>query len=206
MKPSAKRVTFAEDRFDNVPKNSKRIGAHRVIAKPTYFWQWFLVMIIAIVVLTAVGIFTLTRIGADRVPFASQVEGQTEGPAPVESEVNPDATVAVLNGVETAGLGESVGNQISENKWGNTSFVGNAAEPSVEISAVFYTEESDRSAAQGLAEQLGGVSTYLNESYSDLGTDLVVVLGADYAGPGADEAADFAQPGLNEDGADVAMS
>lgn len=193
-KSTATRVTFTEDRFDSVPQSRGRIGAHRVVAKQSHFWQWLLIMVVAIVVLTAIGIFTLSRVGADRVPFAQQGEATSGQETKVTVEVDPDATVAVLNGTETAGLGDSVGDQISTNKWGNTIFVGNSAEPGVEISAVFYTQESDQSAAAGLAEQLGGVSTYLNESYADLGTDLVVVLGTDYAGPGMDEAAEFVAP------------
>ena len=38
-----------------------------------------------------------------------------------------------------------------------------------------------------LAKELGGVSTFQGSDYDEYGARLIVLLGADYAGPGSDQ-------------------
>jgi hypothetical protein len=196
-KASVKRVTFAEDRFDDVPKKGKRsgqIGAHRVVARQGHFWQWLLVMLIVTVLLSAAGIFTLHRIGANNVPFAQRVSESEEKPQEVKAKLDPSATVAVLNGTDTTGLGEAVGDAVGKNKWGDVQYIGNTKDTATDISAVFYGDKDDQAAAEGLADKLGGVSTYLNKTYESIGTKLVILVGPDYAGPGKDDVDKTARP------------
>ncbi len=191
---SPTRGRFAEDRFDRVPsagKNTGQIGAHRMVARRNGFWPWLLMMLVAIFVLVAAGIFGLSRIGTDSIPFADGVPDSKPGTERVQAVVDPEKTVAVLNEADVPGLAEAVGDEITKNGWGQVVYIGAAHQHDQAITAVFYAGDANLAAAEGLARQLGGASTYLNASYDELGADLVVILGDDYVGPGHDRAAEF---------------
>ena len=81
-------------------------------------------------------------------------------------------------------MAQSLATVITDEKWGSIILAVPAATTDVTISAVFYTDAENEAAALGLAEKLGGVSTYLNADYAEGEADLVVLIGADYAGPG----------------------
>lgn len=174
------------DRFDELP-HSSRVGAHRVTGRPRRFWAYFLTALIAIVALTVAGILVLNF--SDRSFFRSD----QAGPAPthverVTPQIDPSATVVVLNGTPTPNLAAGVDHVITQNQWGTILFSDDAATNDVAISAVFYSSPEDEAAAAGLAAKLGGVSTYQTDDYGQYGARLIVLLGADYAGPGESEA------------------
>lgn len=179
------------DRFEHSP--SKKVGAHRQQPRPRYVWQWLLVSGLAVVLLTGAGIVGLTLLGgSSALPLGD--EGQSQPfEEPVEGKLDPEASVAVLNGTKTPNLAAALDQLITENEWGTILFSGTAASSDVEISAVFYSNGDSEAAAKGLAAELGGVSTYVSEDYLEYGADLVVLLGADYAGPGFDEAAELTE-------------
>lgn len=194
------RQDYPEDRFDRTPR-SGRVGAHRVTARPRHFWQYLIVALLAFALLTTVGVIVVQSFGGSSGPIGTSEEPrptQTDAPA----ELDPTATVAVLDGTQTPDLGMNVDQTITAEGWGQILFSEKLAEPDVEISAVFYRDPADEAAARGLAEKLGGVSTYVTEDYEELGARLIVLLGADYAGPGADAAAAQAEadPGAPVEG------
>lgn len=179
------------DRFDRLPKNP-RVGAHRISGRVRRFWRYFLVALIAIALLVTAGIIGVNSIGSGTGSNgASGSNGETAAPQPAQTqpELDPTATVVVLNGTTTPNLAAGVDEVITRNGWGQIMFSDNAVSSDVEISAVFYASEADEAAALGLAAELGGVSIYESQNYTEYGARLVVLLGADYAGPGAEEAA-----------------
>ncbi|WP_245907502.1 LytR C-terminal domain-containing protein [Leucobacter massiliensis] len=181
------RGDFPEDRFDRV-EPSGRVGAHRITARPRYVWQYLVAGLLGFALLTTLGIVVVQGMGgADALPLG-RGDGESAAPARVQAELNPDATVAVLNGTETPDLAATVDGIITSEQWGQIRFSGAAASSDVSISAVFYADPADEAAAEGLAAKLGGLSTYVTEDYADYGVQLVVLLGADYAGPGLEEA------------------
>lgn len=189
---SQSRQALPEDRFDNLPK-SRRVGAHRITAKPRRFWLYLVAAIAGIAVLTGAGIIAVHSIGAG---VSSSIGDAAEAPAAeeqVRAEADPEATIAVLNGTDTPNLQAGVEQVILANEWGQIAFSDYAASREVQISAVFYSDPEDETAAAGLAAMLGGVSTYVSADYGEYGVRLVVLLGADYAGPGFDEAAAITQ-------------
>ncbi|MFC7766155.1 LytR C-terminal domain-containing protein [Leucobacter soli] len=161
------------------------MGAHRLVIRPRRFWQYLVAALVGVAVLTAAGIFAVQNIGSS---VTEIFDGESPA-APVEqvqAEVDPEATVAVLNGTTEEGLQDAVAEAIAEGEWGTIGFTDIAATDDVAISAVFFATEADEPAALGLAKQLGGVSTYQSDDYAKYGVQLVVLLGADYAGPGAE--------------------
>lgn len=179
--------SFAEDRFDHPPKG-RRVGVHRIVAKPRRFWVFLVAALVGVALLTGAGIFAVNNIGGEIMGAGetSEKAPAVEQTAPV---LDPEATIAVLNGTVTPGLEASVAQTIVDNEWGQIGFTEVAASNEVQISAVFYTSVTDEAAALGLAAELGGVSTYQSNDYTQYGVQLVVLLGSDYAGPGVPDPA-----------------
>ncbi|MGK0722217.1 LytR C-terminal domain-containing protein [Leucobacter sp. W1478] len=189
-RPRQARQTLPEDRFDRLPKG-RRVGAHRIAARPHRFWLYLVAVVAGVVVLSGLGIVALQVFGGNVGTFTSEQEAPVAAPEQVQGALDPNATVAILNGTETPNLQEGLEAVITENAWGQIAFVEYAASRDVQISAVFYGAPEDEAAAAGLARELGGVSYYESPDYEEYGVRLVVLLGADYAGPGFDQAAEI---------------
>lgn len=194
---SGERQRYPEDRFDRTARTG-RVGAHRVTARPRYVWQFLIAGLLGFALLTTVGVLVVQNIGASgNLPTLDRTP-QVAAPAKPEAKLDPEATVAVLNGSETPNLAASLDKIITDEQWGQILFSGSAASQDVQISAVFYADEADAEAAAGLAAKLGGLSTYTTQDYAEYGAKLVVLLGSDYAGPGLEEAAAMtAETGLD---------
>ncbi|WP_239684088.1 LytR C-terminal domain-containing protein [Leucobacter musarum] len=189
------RQTYPEDRFDRL-KRTGRVGAHRVTARPRYIWQYLIAGLLGFAVLTTLGILAVQGIGGTgKLSLGPSSGSSGSSSAQVTAELDPTATVAILNGTPTQYLAAALDTIVTEQQWGSIEFSGSAATADVAISAVFYSDPADAPAAAGLAEKLGGVSTYTSSDYEKYGVRLVVLLGADYKGPGIDEAAQLAANG-----------
>ncbi|WP_461638623.1 LytR C-terminal domain-containing protein [Leucobacter sp. BZR 635] len=175
---------YPKDRFDDAPSDG-RVGAHRVTAQPRVAWHFVLGGLIGAALLTSIGIVGVTIAGSSgKLPILPSSEIAPPA-ARVKPELNPEASVAVLDGTPAEGsVAQAVATHITSNQWGTIVLAGPAATTDVEISAVFYSDTANEAAALGLAEQLGGVSTYLTTDYADSQAQLVVLIGEDYAGPG----------------------
>lgn len=179
------------DRFDRIERTG-RIGAHRVQARPRYFWQFLIAGIAGFVVLTGVGIFWVQSLdGGSSLGERLSGEQTAEPTKAPDPEIDPEAEVAVLNGTETLNLASAVDSIITEEQWGTIIFSGDAATHDVRTSAVFYRDDADLPAAEGLAAKLGGMTPYKTSDYADYGAKLIVLLGSDYQGPGKEKAAEL---------------
>lgn len=201
------RYVYPADRFDTVPvggRRGARLGAHRANPRQRFLGRWVLLVLSCTLVLTLLGVLWLMRVGADSTVFSSAKDAVKSGetvtptPAPVEAEtaqapepapepepaqpvINPDATVTVLNGTVTAGLAGRVAQEITDSGWGNVIAVGNTPDyAETAISAIYYADEAQATAAQALAVQLG-IAAHFDPAYANYGSDLVVVIGADRA-------------------------
>ncbi len=182
------RTALPSDRFDDAAK-SGRVGAHRVIGKPRRFWIYLVSALVATALLTGAGVIALQVTGANLQSMGgsdTQTE-PTKKPVTVKPALDPTAPVVVLNGTGMDGFESIVDGAITQNGWGQILFSAPAASSDVQISAVFYSAPEDEAAALGLAKELGGVSTFQSSDYDEYGARLIVLLGADYAGPGSDQ-------------------
>jgi hypothetical protein len=170
------------DSFDHPPK-IRRVGAHRAPKKGGGAWLRVMWVALATVALTAVGIIFVV-IGPENLLFPessnSSQEAQTDEEQELPGITDPATTVTVLNGTTTPGLGDEVAGIITEGSYGTVEFVGNSADQTATISAVFYSDPADEALAKGLGEKLGGIFYYLREDYTTFGTQLVVLIGSDY--------------------------
>ena len=188
-KAQPQRTSLPSDRFDGTVK-SDRVGAHRVIGKPRRFWIYLVSALVGVALLTGAGVLTLQVTGANLQSMtggSGSTAEPTKKPETVKAELDPTAPVVVLNGTGMDGFESIVDGAITQNGWGQILFSAPAASSDVQISAVFYSAPEDEAAALGLAKELGGVSTFQSSDYDEYGARLIVLLGADYAGPGSDQ-------------------
>ena len=182
-------TTASRDRFEHVER-SRRVGAHRYTGKPRRFWIYLVYALLATVLLTGAGIIVVQFGGASVTQLWNDEQTQEEPPPPpaVDPVLDPTAEVVVLNGTTMPGFAAIVDSLITQNQWGSILFSGDADATDVEISAVFYGSVADEATALGLAQELGGISVYQSHDYlQQYGARLVVLLGADYGGPGSDQ-------------------
>ena len=183
-----RRTELPRDRFDSPPRDL-RVGAHRANLRPRRFVRYLIGALIGIVVLTGIGIVYVQFTDASVTAIFDPGSKDTATVSRVTPKIDPKVTVAVLNGTATPGLQDAVGSAITEGKWGSVKLTDVAASTDVKISAVFYASKADEPAALALAKELGGVSTYKSTDYQkNFGVQRGVLLGADYAGPGASPA------------------
>lgn len=190
-KPRRSNTSFPEDRFDRV-QQTRRVGAHRVNARPSFFWQYVIAIVLGTAILTTVGIIAVTSLNSQgKLPTTRQSGLTAASPARVKPVLDPDATVVLLDGTTPDGdIAVALDPVITEQAWGTVVSAGPATSSDIEISGVFYSNPADEASALGLAEKLGGLSAYQNTDYEGYGAQLVVLIGFDYAGPGADATRD----------------
>lgn len=179
--------SYPADRFDDIPRSS-RVGAHRVTAQPKTVWLYVFSTLAGAALLTAAGVIGVNYANSrgSLPPLPSQTQQDSSDPQ-VAAELDPEATVVLLDGTSTDGdLALRLAPIITSENLGVIVAATPAASADVTISAVFYADSADEAAALGLAQELGGISTYTSTDYSEYGAQLVVLLGSDYAGPGKD--------------------
>lgn len=182
-------ANFPKDRFDELPEDLQRVGAHRAPASRARGWIGFGWSVLATVVLVTAGVFALSIVNDDfRLPFLQAQEeepGITPTPTePVEAEPiqDPSVPITVLNGTPLAGLATTVGDELVELGWTGASLgVGsraNAADNDIDDTIVYYDDPELEGVARGLVIDLGVGDVRLSSDYPN--SPITIVLGADY--------------------------
>jgi hypothetical protein len=184
---------FPQDRFDGLPVDLERVGAHRAPARSGRGWIGFAWAALATGVLVAAGVvglamftdslsFDLPFAGSDAAASATPTEPAVETAEPV---LDPAIPIPVLNGTTTAGLANTVGDYLVTQGWEGAAIgVGSrstAAAQDVAATAVFYSDPVNEAAARALVQSLGVGDVRLGDDYPT--SPMTVVLGADYVPP-----------------------
>ena len=182
------------DRFDTVPDDLFRVGAHRAKAHWGRGWINVAWAVGAIIVLSTAGLWGLSQINSDftfGLPFFSAAEEEPEAapgePAPEEAEaaLDPEIVITVLNGTPTAGLSTSVADYLTSQGWEGAAFgVGarvNASTTDVETTLVIYNDPANEGAARAMLETLGVGELRLANTYP--ASPLAVLVGSDFVLP-----------------------
>jgi hypothetical protein len=186
---------FDRDRFDDVPADLDRVGAHRAEKRPGSGWIGFAWAALAVGVLVGAGVVYL-GVANDSFQFVNPSSSSTAGaeapeadtatptatpsvtPLTDPSQVDPSVTtVTVLNGTATAGLAGSATERLETAGW-VVGTQGNASER-VATSTVYYSSADDEAVALGLAQQLGITDVEASDAFP--GAAVTIVLGADYS-------------------------
>ncbi len=184
---------FPQDRFDGLPGDLERVGAHRAPARRGRGWIGFAWAALATGVLVAAGVVGLavfTSSLAFDLPFTGTDAAASDPPAEsasptAEPQLDPAIPITVLNGTTTTGLANTVGDLLVGEGWEGAAIgVGSrssAATQDVAATAVFYSDPANEAAARALVQSLGVGAVRLGNDYPN--SPMTVVLGADYVPP-----------------------
>ncbi|WP_308465890.1 LytR C-terminal domain-containing protein [Rathayibacter soli] len=176
---------YPKDRFDVIPDDLQRVGAHRAPRGKGRGWIWVGWSALACVILIGAGVIGLSVINGT-IDFkggaASGTSTPTITPTPTPTivpTVNPALHVTVLNGTTLDGAAGSVAATLTAAGWQNIS-TANASETTITHTIVYYSSDANKAAALAMAQSLPGSTTELTQAYVDSGADLTVVIGSDY--------------------------
>lgn len=168
------------DRFDTIPHGMERVGAHRAPQRRGARWIAFGWAALATVVLTGLGI-TWVVVANDRLDFSEATPSQPATPvATAEPTIAPDVPVTVLNGTDTSGLAATASDALTA-AGVPVGAAANASENDIKETVVYYATADLEGAARGVAQAIAGAEVRLDAKFGEIGTPLVLVVGADYA-------------------------
>lgn len=189
-------ANFPKDRFDELPEDLTRVGAHRGPRKKGRGWIVFAWALLATGVLVFGGLFGISRVldidlGLPFIPV-EVVPTPTPTPTPTADPVTDPATIdparlitiTVLNGTPTVGLENTVGASLVASGW-PVGATATTSSSDVEETFVYYTSPADEDVARGVAVALGVGGIRLVEPLTVSSAPITVVLGADYPVPAA---------------------
>lgn len=188
-------ASYPKDRFDTLPDDLVRVGAHRGPKKRGGGWAGFAWAALATLLLIVGGLFFLNRyVGLDLgLPFLepAPVVTPTPTPTPTATPLTDPATIDpargvlkidVLNGTPTAGLQTTVAATLTGLGW----TVGSATPASaddIEKTFVYYSDPLNEDVARGIAVTLGTGEVRLVTPETFPGAPITVVLGEDFPVP-----------------------
>jgi hypothetical protein len=185
-------ANFPPDRFDQVPAELKRVGAHRVPAKRGRGWIAFAWAALATGVLVIAGLYGLSRVNPDiafELPTFGGGSQPDASPSPTTSTVPPvtdpttvdpalGLTLSILNASSVDGLQNTAGDAILAAGWPDPSR-NTATAHDITETVVYYSSAEFEGIARGLAQLLGFDKVQLTDNYP--GAPVTIVLGQDYA-------------------------
>jgi hypothetical protein len=169
------------------------VGAHRTKAHWGQVWANLAWIVGGILVLSVGGLWGLSQVNSDfQFPFTTAAEenpGETppdeEAPEAVEPMLDPQIVITVLNGTETPGLSNAVGDYLVSQGWEGAAFgVGarvGASATDVEVTQVIYNNPDNEAAARAMLETLGVGELVLANTYP--ASPLAVLIGSDFVLP-----------------------
>ena len=190
-------AAFPKDQFDDLPRDSARVGAHRGTRRRGRGWIAFAWAALATGVLVVGGLWGMERFfGIDNgITIFATPAPPTPTPTPVPtaepitdpSIIDPalGLRISVLNASGTGGVQNTVGDQLGALGWPIGSRV-NAAEVE-ERTMVYYNDPTLEGYARGLVVALGIGDVQLVDPATFPGQPLVVAVGSDFAGAPAPE-------------------
>ncbi len=178
---------FPTDRFDQIPEDLERIGAHRAPRPRGYGWIWVAWCAVAAAVIVgvgALGIFAINGTLNVSLPFghgtASSSPTATATPTPtITPVVNPALNLIVLNGTDRAGLAADATATLKSAGWQNIT-PANASSTDIKRTTVYYSDGGNQAAALAVSQELAGAPIQQTQDFAASGADITVVLGADY--------------------------
>lgn len=174
--------TFPTDRFDEVPANPGRVGAHRAENPRMRGGVMFLWAVAATLALVAVGVFSIL-VASGRIDLTPPEPTPTSTPEPAVTPVlDTTFSVLVLNATPVEGLASQMADTLQDAGFKPSQIsAGSAGSNDFRTTTVYYSAEEDEAAALGLAEAIGGAEIALSTDYvqGEGQRQLTVVIGLD---------------------------
>jgi hypothetical protein len=177
--PRKAMASAQRDRFDDIPADLARVGAHRAPRPAGRGFVAFAWAALATGVLVGAGVLGLGVIEKKVADIGTSAPTATvAAPTPT---IDPKIDVVLLNATTKNGLAASASSVLGKDGW-KVGSTANASSTDVKTTTVYYTTASQAGAAAGLAKSLGITRTALSQQFAVPGQQrLTVVLGADYA-------------------------
>lgn len=178
------------DRFDSLPEDSGRVGAHRAENPHMSGWLVFTWAAVATVVLVGVGIFG-TLVASGKITLGPSPSATVAAAPSVTPVIDTSYNVLVLNATGQTGLAASVKQKVEAAGWkADNVQAGDAGTTGFAKTTVYYALPADEGAAQGLANAIGGAEVAQSDTYQPTSNpdaqQLTIVVGMDRAaGSGA---------------------
>ncbi len=178
---------YPKDRFDAIPDDLNRVGAHRAPRAKGRGWIGFGWAALATIVLIGAGVFGLSLINGS-ISFhgtpgtSSASKTPTPSPTPtIVPTIDPALTVNVLNGTTTPDLAAAARTKLTAAGI-KVGALANADKTDLTQTVVYYSDPKNAGAALGVAQALPGATTAETQDYADTGADITVVLGSNFTG------------------------
>jgi hypothetical protein len=186
------------DRFDDLPDDLTRVGAHRAPAKRGRGWVNFAWAALATGVLIVGGLYGLSRVnpaisfeipdlgGGVAEPGTTATPQPEATPLTDPSLVDPalELSISVLNGSPTTGQQNAAAEQIALAGWPEPAAAVASARDQ-ESTIIYYNGAQYEPIALGLAQLLGTDPANIVNSDAYPGAPVTILLGADYVPPTA---------------------
>jgi hypothetical protein len=178
---------FPDDRFDHIPDDLERIGAHRAPRPRGYGWIWVAWCAAAVIVIVGIGtlgIFAINgKLNVDD-PFggttATPTPTATATPTPtITPAVVPSLNLIVLNGTARSGLAGDATTTLKDAGWQNVT-PANASSTDVKATTVYYSDPKNKAAALAVSQELAGAPIEVTQDFVASGADITVVIGENY--------------------------
>lgn len=183
-------ATHQRDRFDDVPDDLLRTGAHRAPARKGRGWILFAWAALATGVLVVIGFVGIQLInGKLDVHFGAAPavsDTPTSSPsATVAAKIDPSLPITILNGTPTTGLANNAGDDLVRQGWTGASktagYRGDASTHDIKQTVVYYSDAANEAAARAMVLSLKIGTIALSDAYPE--SPITVVLGSDYTLP-----------------------
>lgn len=179
-------TSYPRDRFDDVPRQAARVGAHRADQSRTPRRVVLLWAALATVLLTAAGIlaFLVLSQRVDLTPDQDPTPQSTVAPI-----VDPTYTVLVLNGTGSQGVAEEVAAQLVGAGWTQDMVLASQSSATdFPATTVYYASPQEEAVALGVAQAIGGARVELSDRYQSppdpARKEITVVAGLDRVSAG----------------------
>jgi hypothetical protein len=183
-------ATYQKDRFDSVPDDLLRTGAHRGPAKRGRGWIAFAWAALATALLVVIGLLGLAAVNGklSSLPFFAAAASPTPTATLTHTAsplLNGTIPITVLNGTPASGLANQVGDNLVAQGWGGAALgIGsrsNASTADIKQTVVYYSDPANEGAARALVLSLKVGKIQLSDVYPQ--SPITVVIGSDYKLP-----------------------
>jgi len=186
-------ASFPKDRFDDLPPDLNRVGAHRAVPKKGRGWIGFAWAALASGVLVLGGLLGIAYLGnVDLGLFpARPTPTPTSTPTPTAEPITDPATIAPERGISITvlnGSGDAAAQADAVAKLAGwpVGFVTQAATSDVEDTTVYYSDPLNEDVARGIVLALGvGDIRLIPVEQMPSAAPIVLVIGLDYPVPAA---------------------
>ena len=182
-------ANFPKDRFDTLPDDLVRVGAHRGPKRKGAGWITFAWAALATGVLVAGGLIGVRILDASFsfTESTSVAEPETSTVATAEPVTDPstiadrEISITVLNGTATVGLQNDAATVLTDGGW-TVGTQATSTATDITETIVYYSDAANEDVARGVLLAIGVGDVRLSDAFP--GAPVTVVVGSDFVAAG----------------------